>query len=174
MLKAEKIKILEQIEKQLQTTPNFILADYRGLTVEAITNLRDQLREQGMNIHIIKNSLLRIALERAEMPSLGDTLTGPSSIVWVENDPVTPAKILKEFSQENENLELKGGLFEGQALDPADVVKLAGMPTKDLLYSQILYGVNSGATRIAMCLKDVAGSLVRALEAHRKNLEAAA
>ena len=174
MLKGEKNKILEKLKEQLQETPNFILADYRGLSVEEISDLRTQLREKELNMHVVKNTLLRLALEAQSLPALGELLLGPTALIWISEDPVTPARILRKYSEINDKLKLKGGLYEGKVMAAEDIITLSKLPEKEVIYVQILYGINSGATRISMCLKDIAGRIVRFLEAHRKNLEQAA
>ena len=176
MLKAQKQKILDEIREKLKDYPNMIVADYRGLTVEQITNLRGKLREKEFNFQVLKNTLLTIALSETGLQESDttDVLSGPTGIVWCQDDPVTPAKILADFSKEFNALELKGALVDGQMVDQAGVIALSKLPTRDQIMGQIVGGIQGPMVKLAQCFNGLNTKLAGLLSAYKDKLEEAA
>ena len=176
MLKAQKQSILDETREKLKDYSNLIVADYRGLTVEQITNLRKKLREKEFNFHVIKNTLLTIALSEVgvQESDTSDLLSGPTGVVWCKDDPVTPAKILADFGREFEALELKGALVDGQVLNQNDVVALSKLPTKDQIMGQIVGCINGPMVKLAQCFNGLNTKIAGLLSAYKDKLEEAA
>ncbi|MCB0331289.1 MAG: 50S ribosomal protein L10, partial [Bdellovibrionales bacterium] len=132
MDKAAKVEEIERLTGQFNSSIVALCADYRGLTVEQITNLRSGLKEKGAYGKVVKNTLAKISANKAheagdqeEVQKFVALFNGPSLVVFSENDPVSPAKVLANFAKTNEALEIKGGFFEGKFLDVDAVKNLA-------------------------------------------------
>jgi large subunit ribosomal protein L10 len=113
------------------------LADYRGLTVEEANELRSEFRSSGCSYRVVKNTLLKRAVEGTSLEELGPLLEGPTAISYSAEEPLQPAKVLAKFAKQLAPLEIKGGFYEGLRT-PEDVVSLSKMPGKDELRSTLL------------------------------------
>ena len=113
---------VDVVTAKLQNSLSTVVADYRGLNVSQVTELRKQLREAGVEFQVLKNTLLRRATAAAELTELDEVLTGPTAIAFSTTDAVAPAKILNDFAKKNDALKLKGGVVEGRVID-ADQLK---------------------------------------------------
>lgn len=114
------------------------MTDYRGLDVSQITTLRAKLRDDGSDMQVIKNSLARLAFQDAGITPPEDMLLGPTAVVLLYEDLAGPAKTLKQFIKDTEDLQIKGGLMGGDLLTPARVEALADLPTKPELQATFL------------------------------------
>lgn len=133
-----KAKLVEEIKDELKKAGAVWVVDYRGLTVKQAEDLRQKVREAGATYKIYKNTFTVRALQDLEMPDMGSILEGPSGFVFIEEDPVAIAKMLKQFAKENKELSVKGGLFEGQVLDEKQAIAMADMPSREELIGQIV------------------------------------
>src|SRR5438309_1078887 len=111
---AEKAQAIDELAEKLRTSKGAVLLDYRGLTVAAITNLRRELSRDEIEFHVTKNTLLRIAAERAEVDITPDLLEGPTAVAFGMRDEVSPAKALTDFARRNRVVTVKGGLVAGR------------------------------------------------------------
>jgi large subunit ribosomal protein L10 len=152
----EKQQVVEVVTEKLKTSASTIVADYRGLNVADITELRKQLREAGIEYSVIKNTLLRRASEGAELAGLEEYLTGPTAVAFSKEDPVAAAKILVDFAKKNENLEVKGGVVDGQVFNQAQIKELASLPSKDGMLSMLLSVLQAPVRNFALAVKAVA------------------
>ena len=152
----EKQQVVEVVTEKLKTSASTIVADYRGLNVAEITELRKQLREAGIEYSVIKNTLLRRASEGAELAGLEEYLTGPTAVAFSKEDPVAAAKILVDFAKKNENLEVKGGVVDGQVFNQAQIKELASLPSKDGMLSMLLSVLQAPVRNFALAVKAVA------------------
>lgn len=148
----EKVKLIQEIKEELQAADAVWVVDYRGLSVKQAEDLRKKIRAEGATYRIYKNTFTVRALQELELPEMGSILEGPSGFVFVSGDPVASAKALKKFSKENQELAVKGGLFEGQILDEKQVLEIADMPSREELIGQIVGMLGSP-------LQEVLGSL---------------
>lgn len=142
----EKEAICGDMTERLGRTTAMLVADYRGLTVAELRQLRSVLREDGAEIQVIKNSLLRRACDAAGLEPPDGLLAGPTAVVLLYEDLSKPVKALLDFAKKHEELEIRGGLLEGRPLDAAGVKALADLPTKDELRAMLL-GVLAGPSR---------------------------
>lgn len=136
----QKHALAAEVKDKFGRMTSAVLVDYQGLTVEAVTKLRNEFRKQGVEYRVVKNTLIKQAI--AGQPwaaAFGKTLTGMTGVAWSYEDPSAAAKVLKAFRKDNEKLKIKGGLIDGQ-LVPADRVEtdLANMPGRDELRAQLL------------------------------------
>ncbi len=157
-----KIDKVAEIEERVQASNGVFVISYNGLTVKQAQELRHQLRESGAVMKVYKNNLVRLALKNQEQPAIDEILAGPLAYVFYENEPVEPAKTLKEFAQKSKGIiEVKGGISEGKAVSAAEVQAIADLPTKDQLLGQIAGLINGFARDIAVCVNGVSSGLAR-------------
>ena len=150
-----KKAIVAQLTERFQNAQAGVLADYRGLTVEQDTALRVKLREAGVEYTVLKNNLVRFAVNAVGMEELDSILHGPTAIATSADDVVAPAKILVEFAKENEALEIKGGFVEGKVISLDEVKVYAAIPSKETLISKMLGSLQSPISALARTLQAI-------------------
>ena len=138
MLKSQKAEIIAVLEEEMRSSSALIVADYRGLSVGAITSVRTGLRPLDATFRVSKNTLAKIAAERAGNDGLADMLTGPTAIAFCKGDPAAVAKKLSDLARETRILRLKGAVVEGQTLDEEGVKRLATLPSREVLNAQVV------------------------------------
>jgi large subunit ribosomal protein L10 len=145
MLKSEKEKIVAELTDRLRSSETLIVADYRGLSVKEVNELRTKLLEQGASFTVVKNSLTRRAAEGAGADALLTLLEGPSAIAFLEagGDLVAVAKALADSARTTKVLAVRGGVMEGRTITAEDVEELAKLPPLDVLRGQVLGAVTS-------------------------------
>jgi large subunit ribosomal protein L10 len=171
MLYSEKIEQVARLAEKFQSAPITILADYRGLTVAEITELRTKLRGADGELLVTKNTLAKLAVRDTPNEPLTEWLVGPTAVAFGFGDPVAIAKVVKDFAKENEDLDLKGGVMEGQRLDSGAVEKLASMPSQDELRAKLLALLNTPATQLVRILSAPAQQMAQVLGARQRQLE---
>jgi len=173
----EKRAVVERLVEQIRDSQAMIVADYRGLTVTQIADIRRALREAGATFHVAKNTLTRIAAEQAERPSLIEFLQGPTAIAFIADDPAPAAKRLSEVSRQTRVLAVKGGVMDGRTLTADQVREIGELPPKDVILSQVVGAVagplQGAASVIAAPLREIVG-LLDAYIAKRQEEEAGA
>jgi large subunit ribosomal protein L10 len=145
MQKPEKERIVAELTERLRTSETLIVADYRGLSVKEIDELRTKLLEQGASFTVVKNSLTRRAAEAAGADALLALLDGPTAIAFLDTggDAVAVAKALADSAKTTRVLEVRGGVMQGRAITAADVDELAKLPPVDVLRGQVLGAVSA-------------------------------
>lgn len=149
----EKKQIVSSLAEQLKTAVSGVLVDYCGLTVEQDTQLRNKLREAGVEYKVIKNTLTRFAAKEVGFDELDSVLNGPTSLAISMTDEVTPAKVLAEFAKTNEQLEIKAGFLDGKVLSIDEVKKLAATPNRETLIAKLLGSLNAPISNLARTLQ---------------------
>jgi len=152
----EKQLAVDEISAKLRESSATVVADYRGLNVAQVTELRKQLREAGIEFQVLKNSLVRRATANTELTELDQVLTGPTAIAFSKDDAVAPAKILNDFAKKNDKLEIKGGVVEGRVVDTAQIKALADLPSREGLLSMLLSVLQAPMRNFALAVKAVA------------------
>lgn len=152
---AAKQQAVEEIASKLKSSTTTIIADYRGLNVAQVTELRKQLREAGVEFQVLKNSLVSRAADSVELSDLNDVLTGPTAVAFGA-DAVAPAKILNDFAKKNDALKIKGGVVEGRVVDLAQIQALANLPSREGLLSMLLSVLQAPMRNVALAVKAVA------------------
>jgi large subunit ribosomal protein L10 len=143
--KDEKQRVVTELTDRIQSTETLIVADYRGLTMPQIDDLRTELLKHGARFTVVKNTLTRRAAEAAGAEALLALLEGPTAIAFLEavGDPVAVAKALGASARETRVLEVRGGVLEGRPITAADIENLAKLPPLDQLRGQVLGGITS-------------------------------
>jgi len=171
--KQSKEALIAELSVKLKEAKAAFLADYRGLDVDQANDLRNKLREAGVEYRVVKNTLLRLASKDTESACLDEYLIGPTSIALVNDDPVAPAKALVEFAKKNEAFELKAGMLDGKLLAIADIKALAELPSRDELLAMMLRTMSAPATNFVGVLAAVPRTFVQALSAIKDQKDAA-
>jgi len=153
---AVKAKEVEEVTEQLKSAVSAIVVDYRGLTVEQVTDLRKQLREAGVKMRVIKNKIMVRAAEKAGYADLNDVFSGPTAVAFSEEDPVAPAKILANFAKTADALQLKGGVIEGKVASLEEVQEYATMPSREELLATIANLLQAPVRNVAYAVKAIA------------------
>ncbi|BFH71070.1 MAG: 50S ribosomal protein L10 [Paenibacillus dendritiformis] len=151
--KQQEVKV---IAEKLRGSVTTVVADYRGLNVSQVTELRKQLREAGIEFQVLKNTMVRRATAEAELTELDQVLSGPTAIAFSPEDAVAPAKILNDFAKKNDALEIKGGVVEGRVVDVAQIKALAELPSREGLLSMLLSVLQAPMRNFALAVKAVA------------------
>ncbi|GFN33407.1 50S ribosomal protein L10 [Paenibacillus xylaniclasticus] len=151
----EKQLVVDEIAAKLRNSSTTVVADYRGLNVAQVTELRKELREAGVEFQVLKNSLVRRATASAELTELDAVLTGPTAIAFGVNDAVAPAKILNSFAKKNEALKIKGGVVEGRVVGVDQIKALAELPSREGLLSMLLSVLQAPVRNFALAVKAV-------------------
>jgi large subunit ribosomal protein L10 len=152
----EKQQTVAEVADKLKNSASTVLADYRGLNVAQVTELRKRLREAGVEFQVIKNTLTRRASEVAELTDINEHLVGPTAIAFSKEDPVAAAKILSDFAKKNDALKLKGGVVEGQVVGFDQIKALADLPSREGLLSMLLSVLQAPMRNFALAVKAVA------------------
>jgi len=160
-----KVKSINELKDSFKEVPDFIFADYRGLTVEQITNLRKLLRAKGAQFKVVKNNYARIAFEQLSAPDVSQYLLGPTAIAISPNDSNEIAKILFDFAKETPALNVKGGLIGPAVYDAKQVESFSKLPGKLELISMLMSVMNGPARNLAAALNDIPSRLVRMVKA---------
>lgn len=150
-----KQEAVDVIATKLRESVTTVVADYRGLNVAQVTELRKQLREAGVEFQVLKNSLLRRATAAAELTELDEVLTGPTAVAFSVNDAVAPAKILNDFAKQNDALKLKGAVVEGRVIGEGEIKALAELPSREGLLSMLLSVLQAPVRNFALAVKAV-------------------
>jgi large subunit ribosomal protein L10 len=172
--KEDKERVVAELTERLRTSETLIVADYRGLTMTQIDNLRGKLLEHGARFAVVKNTLTRRAAEAAGVDALLALLEGPTAIAFLESDgdPVAVAKALSDAARETRVLVVRGGLLEGRPIEPTEVESLAKLPPMDVLRGQVLGAVTAPLMTIiglfTAPLQDLSGLLDARIEQLRE------
>lgn len=152
--RTEKAAVIDEVKKQVSASQSLVVAEYRGTTVAAMTKLRKSAREQGVYLHVLKNTLARLAVVGSPFEVVSGEMSGPL-IYGFSPDAVAAAKVMSDFAKTNEQLVIKAGAFEGKLLDKAGVAVLANIPSREVLLAQIAGLLISPVARIARVLAAV-------------------
>lgn len=152
----KKKQVVSEIATKFRDSQSTVLVDYRGLDVAEVTELRKQLREAGIEYKVYKNSMSRRAAAEVELSELDDILVGPTAIAFSNDDVVAPAKIINNFAKEHKNLEIKGGVIEGNIATLDQIKELADLPNYEGLLSMLLSVLQAPVRNFAYAAKAIA------------------
>ena len=152
---AKKAEEVKSVNAQLLAAESAIVVDYRGLTVEEVTDLRKQLRDANIKMSVIKNKILERAVEGTDYEDLKATFVGPTAVAFSDEDPIAPAKILKKFA-DHDALEIKGGIIEKKVQTLDAINEYATMPGREDLLSMLASALQDPMRKIARAVKAVA------------------
>ena len=164
-MRAEKQNITAEYKTRLNGSPFFIVVEYKGLRVGPMTELRKRLAKAGAELHVVKNSIFRIAAKEAGVGELNGALTGQLAVITGQKDVSSAAKVIKTFAAEFDKPKLKFGYLNNKRLEANDLKTLADLPSLDVLRGRLLGVLNAPATKLVQLLNTPATQFVRVLQA---------
>jgi large subunit ribosomal protein L10 len=173
MLRQDKEQIVKELADRLRGSQNLLVADYRGLTMPEIDELRTKLLESGAQFSVVKNTLTRRAAEEAGVKDLLDLIDGPTAIAFIdaEGDPAAAAKVLNDTARAHDVLVIRGGLLDGDTVTDVEVKRLATLPPADVVRAQLAGAVAGPLTTVVGLFTAPLRDLVNVLDARIKQLE---
>jgi large subunit ribosomal protein L10 len=173
-MRPEKQSLTKEYLARLNAAPFFIVVNYKGLKVAHLTELRKRLTKAGAEIHIVKNSVFRIAAKEAGVGDLNGALTGQLAVVTGPKDISTAAKVVKTFGAEFDRLKVHFGYLNNQRLEQPEIMTLADLPSLDVLRGMLLGVFNAPASKFVRLLNTPASQMARVLKARADKLGEAA
>jgi large subunit ribosomal protein L10 len=162
----QKQAMVSEVATTLQGAQSLIVAEYRGLNVERITQLRSKARNSGVWLRVLKNTLARRAVKGTPFEKLADKMVGPL-MYGISQDPVAGAKVLSEFAKENEQFVIRAGAMPNAVMSAQDIKALAQRPSREELLAKLLGTMQAPMTKLVRTLNEVPGKFVRTLAAYR-------
>jgi len=167
LTQTEKQTVVAEVAEVANRALSAVAAEYSGITVSEITELRAKARETGVHVRVVKNTLARRAFEGTEFECMQDQLKGPLMLAFSESDPGAAARLFRDFAKENDNLKIALAAVGGQAIPASEIGRLANLPTRDEAISLLMSVMQAPVTKLARTLNEVPGKLVRTVEAVR-------
>ena len=152
---AQKQAAVAELAELLRNSPAGVLVNYQGITVDADTKLRKALRESGVKYMVVKNSLTGRACDEVGLGDMKQYLSGMTAIAVSENDPIAPAKIIKEYAEKVESFEILAGYLDGAVIDEKTVLELANTPSREQLIAKFLGSIQSPLYGLAYALQGI-------------------
>jgi len=168
LTRAQKAEQVEEFKEKLERAKCVYLADYRGVDVQSVNQLRRRIRSEGggdYEYRVAKNSVLRRAADACGVEGMSGHLTGPTVVALSYGDPAGLAKILVDFEKDQEDFEIKGGVLDGVAVEQTDIAKLATLPTLDELRGKIVGLLQAPATKLVRIVSEPGAQLARVVAA---------
>lgn len=169
---AEKQAVVAEVANVANSALSAVAAEYRGMSVSQLTELRAKARESGVYVRVVKNSLARLAVKGTEFECMNDRFSGPLMLAFSTEDPGSAARLFRDFAKTNDKLVITVGAVGGETIDASDIGKLANLPTRDEAISLLMAVMQAPVTKLARTLNEVPGKLVRTIEAVRLAKEA--
>ena len=161
----EKIEAVAELKEQVSASSGIYLAEYKGLSVQAISDLRKQMRDAGAQMIVAKNRLFKLALDGTSAEGLSEHLAGPNAVFFCTDDPVAPAKVVADFAKDHPTVVWKGGYIDGAVLDARGMERIAYLPSKQEIVAGVVGGVSSPITGFVFTLNGLVSDLVYTLQA---------
>jgi large subunit ribosomal protein L10 len=173
MLRTEKERVVAELARQLGESETLMVADYRGLTMPQIDELRGRLLEAGARVRVVKNTLTKLAAEQARTTDVLQLIDGPTAIAFLdaEGDPVAVAKVLNEVARANDVLVIRGGILEGTIVGEEEIKRLATLPPADVLRAQLAGAVVAPLTTVVGLFTAPLRDLVGVIDARIRQLQ---
>ena len=151
----QKDEAVKRLAEDLKDTKIILLTDYRGITVEDVTKLRSELRENNAEYRVIKNNIVRRALDLNGESGLDDLLVGPTAVITSKEDYLAPAKAIYNFTKGHDFYKIKGGIIEGKVMTAEEIITLAKLPSRQELIAQLAGALLGNITKLAVALDAV-------------------
>jgi large subunit ribosomal protein L10 len=164
-VKPQKVTSVHELHDKFMRAVSAVLADFRGLTVQELTELRQQLREASLELAVVKNTLARRAVQETGYEQLSPYLKGPTSITFSYRDTVAPAKILSAYVRRQPKLAVRAGVFEGEIVPADKIAELADLPSREVLLAHALAAMQSPLAGLVWTLQGVLSTFVGTLQA---------
>src|SRR6187431_1057626 len=158
--------MVSEVAAKLQRAQSVIVAEYRGLNVGAVTDLRARARKAGLYLRVLKNTLARRAVKGTPFEKLSEKMVGPL-MYGISQDPVAGAKVLSEFAKENELFVIKAGAMPNAVMSAQDIKALSQLPSREELIAKLLGTMQAPVTKLVRTLNEVPAKFVRTLAAYR-------
>jgi len=171
MPRPEKVAIVESTLEAAEKASSIVLADFTGLNVEEVTELRSKLREQDVDYRVIKNTLAHISLEKLGYTELLEFLQGPTAFAFGYDDPSAPVKVILDFSKKLDKPKIKAVWFEGHLIPGSDAERLTRLPSRKELYAQFVGGLNAPISNFVYVLNGLLQKFVGTLGAIQRKRE---
>lgn len=173
MNKQNKQQVVTEMHEKLSKAKAVFLADFRGMSVEKATTLRNDLRKAEVEYRVVKNTLLELASADTDAAALVTHFKGPTAVAMTYSDPVAAAKVLAKYAKEQQaTFKLKAGVLSGKMISVPEIQALSELPSREVLIAKMLGSMNAPATNFVGVLAAVPGTFVRALDAIRQKKEA--
>jgi large subunit ribosomal protein L10 len=169
----QKQATVSEVQARLAGAQSVIVAEYRGLNVERVTQLRSKARQSGVYLRVLKNTLARRAVKGTPYEKLAEQMVGPL-MYGISQDPVAGAKVLSEFAKENELFVIKAGAMPNAVMSVQEIKALAQLPSREELIAKLLGTMQAPMAKLVRTLNEVPGKFVRTLAAYRDSKEKAA
>ena len=169
----EKKAVVAEVAGVAKSATSVVAAEYRGLNVAQMTDLRRQARAAGVYLRVVPNNLAKRAVESTEFECLREGLTGPLVLAFARDDPGSAARVVRDYRRANRTLEVRLVAFGGKLIDPDDIDSLANLPTYDEAIARLMGVLKAPVTKLARTLAEPHARLVRALDAVRQQKESA-
>ncbi len=163
--KPKKIEVVTDLTERLKQSKATVVSVNSGLTVEEVTQLRSLLFKEKVELHVVKNTLAKIAMKQADIGPLDEYLTGPTALALAMGDSVAPARVLAKFAKDHEKLKVRGGWVDGHKITDKDVKVLANLPSREQLLAKAFGSMKSPLTGLVMVLAGTEKKLLYALNA---------
>ena len=165
MDKNKKIKLIDTLSEKFKNSSALYFTKYTGMKVPQATELREKFKEKNVDYLVSKNTLTKLAIAKSGLDNniFNDFLLGQIGIAYANDDPTAPAKVIKEFSESNDCLEVIGLYFDGEIFNPEKFKELANLPSKEELLTNLVCGLNSPMLKTAYCLKASMTKIVNVL-----------
>ena len=163
----DKQQIVSEVNQAASSALSAVLADYRGVSVEDMTALRKNARENKVYLRVVRNTLLKRAVADTEFECIREVLVGPTILAFSQEDPGAAARVLKDFSEENDDFEIKALSVGGQLMDASQIDVLAKLPTLDQARSMLMSVMLAPVTKLARTMNEVPSKVTRAVAAVR-------
>ena len=169
----EKQAIVAEAHETAQAALSAVMADYRGVTVDAMTKLRQSARESGVQVRVIRNTLAKRAFEGTDLECMNEVLTGPCIVAFAMEDPGASARLFKDFAKEQEAFEIKALSVGGKLLPAEQIDALAKLPTRDEALALLMAVMQAPVTKLVRTMNDIPGRVTRVVAAVRDQKQAA-
>jgi large subunit ribosomal protein L10 len=166
----EKEEVISDLSERIKGFRAAVLTNYRGLNVAQLDRLRQRLREEKISYHVVKNTLMKLASKGTDLEKLDHYFEGPTAIAISYGDPVLLSKILSEFIKTQPSLEIRVGLIQGKVASPDEVKALATLPSREVLFGQILGGIQGPASQLGALLYNAIQQVLGVLQARADDL----
>jgi large subunit ribosomal protein L10 len=174
MERAAKEQMLGEIKDSFANVVSVVLADYRGIDVPTVTKIRDDFRAAGCHYRVLKNSLVKIAVKGSPMEAMTSLLAGPTAVIWSTDSPQAPAKVALKWAKDQPKFVIKGGYFDGRALDAKGIDVLSKLPGKAELQASLLMTFIAAPTDFVRTIIAGPQNFAYVLDARKRQLEGAA
>ncbi len=171
MKKADKHALADEYGELVDQSPSLLVFDYRGLTVDEISDLRNKVREAEATMRVVKNRMLKRAIDDKPYRDMQEILIGPSAVIFSGEDPVKPAKALMDFAKDHEDVKVKGGMISESFIDISGVERLSKTPSLEEIHAMILGGIKAPASNILGGIKGLHQKLFGLINAYKDKLE---